>query len=1001
MSDDDPSHVSSDKRDSAQSFTSIRLELQVSDQIVLRQLEHRKRLKVTHGDDDQPPSLPMDHDHQHDDQHTIFWQQLSQDYDLMVQQYPQALLALLAHHGGVPEYAREPIWQAMVHCPHSALIQTYDDLQKSLPSPAASLIQQDTMDLYAGSLPDTQMHALSDVLQAYLLYDTASHYHPNLIHLLMPLVRFLPPKEAFCVLVRLMDHFDLKMLFNCRNDDTAVQLFDMILAEHYPQVKHHLEQHHVCASLFVPTWFGALFNSVLPERALFRLYDMILALGTLNMAICTGLALVQRASNALLSITESDALLSTLGTTKLFDLAYADNDVDALVADTLLWTNVVPPSKLAHLQTLIAAARKPSAASSMAGNGGTKSSSSGRKSKRESWFWSSLYPSQQQQAPSQQAIADTAAPCSPVSGRPSDGPSASILHQQIEDLVRALSQLQRDHRDQSEELMSIKQRDVETQADRLKLQKRNAAMEKKLKKYKAKITQQQQTIQEQSVLGQQDDHMRSFIDSLKLTGSFGSLVASGLAANDPVSATNTQKTTSRRQSQQHAPVVAPKEADDSNTSSSSTNDDDDASQTRRPSVATTATIEDDAIVAEEDADATISQQQQQQQQQQQAEIAAAQAAAKAASAIQQLTSELTAVKLANYEMGQKYEQLCHKFSDAELQYQRANQKIASQAEHITQLERALEEHDQLKDSFLHEWSQEQESLLMENEDWMDKALAARKMASELHMEKLALAKQVERAEQRIHQLEEEKREYLMPRDSFSEDVFATHALFFTSPKEASATTASQTHTDDAEFRLKYVEADLRCRELEKLLAEAKVKVAEYETASMGRHSTSSFTSCSTTPSSSVCCSPRESFQRRSSSMQAKRNSTLSLLSQHRSSIMANSLAGAAAIANGNGNVNGPHHGPNGTASLVATTTNGYVPPTSPTNTNTTNTSSNYQTRLSDDSCASSATSVSSSVGSKRSSMYYRISSAFSSANATKPALCEEPESLLAAQQPCP
>ncbi|ORX55099.1 hypothetical protein DM01DRAFT_1407130 [Hesseltinella vesiculosa] len=928
--------------DSSLNFTAIAdtLHPKIADNLLLSQLALRKRLH-SH---EPPPCLPR---LQHDNDHSfIFWQQLSQDYELMAQQYPKVLLAQL-QHGGIPPFARASVFQAMAHCPHSPLLQTYHDHLPSLPTLFADRISQDLNDLYP-------LHPQSDVvisvLQVYLLYDPTSTYHPNWLHLLVPLSQYLAPDQTFCVLVRLMDHFGLKAMVTSRVNDTPVQVFDMVLDEHFPLVKQHLLEHHVPLSLFVPTWFAALFHSVLPNNAVARVYDLVFALGALQVCVCMAMALIDRAANHILSQTEPDALLAFLGTPSLFDLYDHPLALDQLVTDTLQWASILPSSKLLHLQSLITAAQ-PSL---------PPTTPSPPSAKRESWFWSTLVsPSTPTPAEKKRNRATLATPA--ILSRPPSSPVApkqkdptAILHQQIEDLVHALSQLQRDHRQQSEELMSLKQHDLDTHADRVKLQKRNAAMEKKLKKYKLKITQQQQTIQEHAQLNH-DDHYRSFIDSLRLSGSFGSLVANGLAADaSPTPALLHQQhladhtkraarrhshqptaSTSKRMSLQDLPGLEP--IDDAS----------DECDDQPPASPPKDTVKPNPAPASHP---------------------------QHTQALQQLSSELTAVKLANYEMGQKYEQLCHKYSDLELDLKRANHHATSQADHIRQLAQALDEHDQFQDSIVHEWSQEQESLLLENEDWMDKALAARKMASDLHMEKLSLAKQVERLEKQIQHLETEKREYLMPRDSFAEDVFATHHLFFGQP----APDAKSSPTQEAdEYRQKFVEADLRCRELEKLLAEAKVKIADYE-ASSDRPSTSTIgsfaLSTSTTPASSVCCSPRSSFQQRSASLAAKRSSTLSMLSQHRSSTFTPLLQTAS-----------PAPPP-----LSPTA---CQPPMSPTNTNTTTHS--YQTRLSNESCASSATSVTS-LGSKRSSLLLRLSPAtFAQSPLTNPTLSEEPEALAA------
>jgi hypothetical protein len=122
-------------------------------------------------------------------------------------------------------------------------------------------------------------------------------------------------------------------------------------------------------------------------------------------------------------------------------------------------------------------------------------------------------------------------------------------------------------------------------------------------------------------------------------------------------------------------------------------------------------------------------------------------------------------------------------------------------------------------------------------------------------------------------LETEKEEAIAARRTFSEDVFEAFNRTST-PKKSDITNMrpkelNRRHTVQlfsggmnhdakmADYQDKYVESDLRCRELEKLLAEAKVKLVEYET--------------SNTPLSS----PRPSMQ---SSYRPSRHSSVASLS---------------------------------------------------------------------------------------------------------------------------
>ncbi|CAO3585302.1 unnamed protein product [Absidia cylindrospora] len=839
------------------------------------------------------------------------------------------------------------------------LLSMYDDfsqqlLSSSTSSPFHSMIDHDVNTLYGRKYSQPVLDAMKKILKVFTLYDPQLDYSTTCLSLLVPLLHYVSEAQAFCLYVRLMGVYDVRSMFTPKNGQilpVKARLFEILFGQFCPQLESHLDQHMIRSMHYAGQWYPSLLSTVLPNDAVIRIYDLVFALGSMETITRAGLALMQKAESPLLAIVDDPkSLLISVCTSKLFDLGYCGN-VDAFIMDTMACGNTISNEKLITMmdtltsQTALQDEVTKKMEQSSNNNGITldlDDCNNKKKEKRESWFssWSTttINTSRQQQQQQRQRSSSPSPQTQPLPATPTSPSSASfhrqqndrtvpMLHQQIEDLVTALSQLQKDHSQLSEEMMATKLRDMERQVEQSKLQKRNSTLEKKVKKYKIKLTQQQQAINDRgSALNKQDEQYQSFVQSLRLSGNFGALVAGALDNDGPTTFTK---------SSSHE-------------------------QRKRQSICSQTQTDNNYV--------PLTQEQQQKQKDQLVkEVEDTANDGNDRNALNAVTSELVTVKLANFEMGQKYEQLCHKYSDMEQELTKAKQQVALQAVQMDQLSQQLEQSTREKDDFLEEqaaiWSEEQDALLQENEDWMDKVMAAKKTASELHMDKLELMKQVERHEQRIQQLETEKRDYLMPRASFTEDVFATHNIFFgqqnqqQQPMDDKATAAAHQQALD-EFRLKYVEADLRCRELEKLLAESKVKVAEYE-------SNSGLSSVA----SSICCSPRASLQQRASSLQMKRASTASFL----------------------------------TASSI---TAGHPPPTrvaTPTSPTTAQSYSPSANRMSNESCASSTTSSTPSLGSnsKRSSMYARICSSFSATSATNttnttksPVLYEEPQSTI-------
>jgi hypothetical protein len=277
--------------------------------------------------------------------------------------------------------------------------------------------------------------------------------------------------------------------------------------------------------------------------------------------------------------------------------------------------------------------------------GGGLGRSNSKRNKRESgWFsWGNSSSSSNTDSSSTKTVTETVtSPTSeePVQASSRHSPSTAVLHQQIEDLVTVLSQLQKEQLENNEQLMAAKMREMDAHAEREALIKRNASLERELKRFKGRLSTATDTSSgnqtdlyglglspnsldsdyrsEQQVksldIREQDQHFASFVESLKLTGDFGSLVAGALSVStttktpedeqQQVSSSRSSLMSSLNGSQHH---VEDSEYDTNATTTLEGGDSDREYENERKT----------------------------------------------------LTQELVNTKLANFEMGQKYEKLCH------------------------------------------------------------------------------------------------------------------------------------------------------------------------------------------------------------------------------------------------------------------------------------------------------------------------------------------------------
>lgn len=595
-----------------------------------------------------------------------------------------------------------------------------------------------------------------------------------------------------------MEVHGLRKLFMLNMEGLHLRLhqFQHLLEQQFPTLAEHLTTHGMHPPMYASQWFLTCFVPCLPTNLIVRMYDFVFAQGAMLTMMRVALTIMHKHHDKLLTLTTFESLLSHLTQTSLLD---KEDDGFTLPED---YQSAVTPAKLDALaqtyrrqledereraQQLVAVQLE-------------KANNTKKPSRRESWFnWSTTSTPVTPTSPTTPSSITTTTSSSPV----------SMLHQQIEDLVTALSQLQKEHSQLNETMTAMKLKELDQDNECTKLSKRNAVLEKKIKKYKLKLAQVKGAATAAANGEEDGEHYKSFVNSLRMSGDFGALVATALA-QDPNRPAEDKTTTS----------VSKKERSKHNKRNSSS---DGGQQQQQP---------------------------------------------------RELTSELAVVKHANYELNQRYEQLTAQYSQAERDLMDAQSRQQQLNEQLVQLQTTVEQMHVDKEQLL----QEHEELAKENEELMEKSMAAKRTQAELEYEKMALAKDMERLQQRIETLEKEKKEYLLPRSSFTDEVFTAHRLLFdpqptttaTRRPSAPASTTTTSHAEPrSEYESKYVESELRCRELEKLLAEAKVKLAEYETANMPlspRASLHRRTSLMTTVTSPTTTDRRDSAESYASSI---------------------------------------------------------------------------------------------------------------------------------------
>ena len=427
-----------------------------------------------------------------------FWAALVQDYRQTVERLPT--LTSNKIRSGVPPPLRGVVWPSIAGAHDSQLHAEFQTLSVE-PSPYDGLIGKDV----GRSFPNVEMfrekdgegqNMLRKVLKAFSLYDESIGYCQGLGFVVGPLLMHMHEAEAFCILVRLMEHYDLR---SCYLPDLSglhlrIYQYQALLTKHLPELAAHLE-HLKIEPLYVSQWFLSFFAVTCPLPMLLRIYDVILSEGATETLMRVALSLMQRNQKKLMAFTEFEDAMQFLLSRSLWD-PYAQH-ADDLVSDFVSLTCMVSQDSLKTLEvsfiqsrSLPPASSLATAAASLLGRFWTGSSHSASKSNLSLTIPASSglrkSSSGQSLTSTLNSIRTTNSDASTLATELSDEPTTKVevlsqvpevpvpvptrndsdrdFHQQIEELLTALNQLQRQQADLNTELQREREERAEDRA---------------------------------------------------------------------------------------------------------------------------------------------------------------------------------------------------------------------------------------------------------------------------------------------------------------------------------------------------------------------------------------------------------------------------------------------------------------------------------------------------------------------------------------------------------
>ncbi|KAI1177480.1 rab-GTPase-TBC domain-containing protein [Nemania sp. FL0916] len=421
-----------------------------------------------------------------------FYMALVKDYQQTAARLPTLLSNKIRK--GVPPPLRGVVWQSMAGARETLLLEQFDRLSGES-SPYEGIIGKDLgrsfpgVDMFRDPEGDGQ-RMLGRVLKCFSLYDHKIGYCQGLAFLVGPLLMHMPDNQAFCVLVRLMERYDMRSCFLPDLSGLHVRIYQFreLLRQNMPALSAHLDDLQV-EPAYVSQWFLSFFAVTCPLPMLFRIYDVIFAEGASETTMRVALSLMRKNQGRILACTELEDVMQLLLSRGLWDCYHYN--ADEFVADFVGLSNIVSREKLAQLEQRyreekIASANAArtadvtTAASRFLGRLWTINSSSPKSGTLSPGFPAPLRPlSMLRRSASKQSLASTlnsmeASSASVLSSASTDATTISRdssnaddvsirestpavpkphiypandknLHSQIEDLLTALSELQRSH----------------------------------------------------------------------------------------------------------------------------------------------------------------------------------------------------------------------------------------------------------------------------------------------------------------------------------------------------------------------------------------------------------------------------------------------------------------------------------------------------------------------------------------------------------------------------
>ncbi|XP_048055706.1 ecotropic viral integration site 5 protein homolog isoform X3 [Megalobrama amblycephala] len=206
---------------------------------------------------------------------------------------------------GIPHHFRAIVWQLLCNAQNLPIKEQYSELLK-MTSPCEKLIRRDIARTYPEheffkEKDSLGQEVLFNVMKAYSLVDREVGYCQGSAFIVGLLLMQMPEEEAFCVFVKLMQDYRLRELFKPSMAELGLCMyqFECMIQEQLPELHVHFQAQSFHTSMYASSWFLTIFLTSFPLPVATRIFDIFM---------CEGLEIVFRVGMAILQMNQTELM---------------------------------------------------------------------------------------------------------------------------------------------------------------------------------------------------------------------------------------------------------------------------------------------------------------------------------------------------------------------------------------------------------------------------------------------------------------------------------------------------------------------------------------------------------------------------------------------------------------------------------------------------------------------------------------------------------------------